>query len=534
MPMQPLREEPEDAQTLRRMLAEKCNEIGNLQLLIEKLKLQIARMKRAQFGAASEQLHAQQLRLLLDSLPEGLSEGAPAIPSTPLPVDAADSSGSAAKDTPRRRTLPAHLPREVALHAPEGVPAGCTCPTCGGGLKCLGEDVSEQLEYVPARFKVIRHVRPKFACARCSTIHQASAPIRPIDRGLPGPQLLAQVVVGKYADHLPLYRQSAIYARQGVELERSTLADWVGAASTLVSPLVQALRSYVMGSAKLHVDDTPVPVLEPGRGVTRTGRLWTYVRDDRPAGADEAPAVWMAYSPDRRGEHPAGHLVNFTGILQADGYAGFNALFEPGRAIAGAGLIVEAACWAHVRRKFHDLWQAQKSPLAATALLRIGALYTIEREIRGQPPPVRRVARLERAAPLLISLHGWMMQTLETVSAKSELAGAIRYALTRWSALTLYLGDGRVEIDNNAAERSIRGIGLGRKNWLFAGSNAGGERAATFYSLVETAKLNGVDPQAYLAYLFEHLPTHSVNRVGELLPWRVQAIITPTEQLLAA
>ena len=271
--MQPLREELEDDQTLERLVAEQRNEIGNLLLLIEKLKLQIARLKRARFGAASEQLHAQQLRLLLDSLPEGLSEGVPAVPGIALPVDAADSSGSDAKDAPRRRSLPAHLPREVALHTPEGVPADCTCPACGGGLKRLGEDVSEQLEYVPARFKVIRHVRPKFACARCSTIHQASAPIRPIDRGLPGPQLLAQVVVGKYADHLPLYRQSAIYARQGVELERSTLADWVGAASALVSPLVQALRIYVMSTAKLHVDDTPVPVLEPGRGVTRTGRL---------------------------------------------------------------------------------------------------------------------------------------------------------------------------------------------------------------------------------------------------------------------
>ena len=328
-------------------------------------------------------------------------------------------------------------------------------------------------------------------------------------------------MVGKYADHLPLYRQSAIYARQGVELERSTLADWVAATSTLVSPLVQALRSYVMSANKLHADDTPVPVLEPGRGTTRTGRLWTYVRDDRPAGSDEVPAVWMAYSPDRRGEHPVKHLSAFSGILQVDAFAGFNPLFLPERAISGPGLIVEAGCWAHVRRKFHDLWQPQRSPLAGEALLRIGALYKIEREVRGQAPPLRWAVRQARAGPLLATLKDWMTTTLQTVSAKSELAGALRYALTRWTALARYVENGRIEIDNNAAERSLRGIGVGRKNWLFAGSDAGGERAAAFYSLLETAKLNGVNPQAYLAYLFEHLPTHAVNRVDELLPWHL-------------
>jgi transposase len=528
----------DDAQTLKRIVIEQRHEIGNLQLLIEKLKLQIAKLKRAQFGASGEQIGAQQLQLLIDSLQELATGNIPA-PAVGALEDTAPETGDAPPDAdsgekPRRRPLPSHLPRDVVHHAPTDMAPGCTCPSCGGKLKHLGDDVAEQLEYVPARFKVIRHIRPKFSCGRCASIHQANAPVRPIDRGLPGPHLLAQVVVGKYADHLPLYRQSAIYARHGVELERSTLADWVGAASALVSPLVDALRTYVMGAERLHADDTPVPVLEPGRGVTRTGRLWTYVRDDRPAASTDPPAVWMAYSPDRRGEHPVRHLRQFAGTLQADGYAGFNPLFDPARAFNGSGLIVEAACWAHVRRKFHDLWQARKPPLAGAALLRIGALYQVEREIRGRPPPVRRMVRQTRAAPLLVSLRDWMVETVSAVSAKSELAVAIRYALTRWVALTRYVDDGRVEIDNNAAERSLRGIGLGRKNWLFAGSNAGGERAAAIYSLIESAKLNDVDPQAYLAYLFAHLPTYPVNRVADLLPWHLRDMMAPIEQPLAA
>ena len=299
------------------------------------------------------------------------------------------------------------------------------------------------------------------------------------------------MLVAKYADHLPLYRQSEIYAREGIELDRSTLADWVGGASRTLRPLVDALQRYVLRAEKLHGDDVPVPVLEPGNGKTKTGRLWTYVRDDRPAGSQAAPAVWFAYSPDRKGEHPARHLSSYKGILQADGYAGFNQLYEKGE-------IVEAACWAHVRRKFHDLYQAHRSPIAKEALERIAQLYGIEKEIRGRSPAERRQARQARSKPLLESMHAWLKATFSKLSRKSDVAVAIHYALERWTALLLFAEDGRVEMDNNAAERALRAVALGRKNYLFAGSDAGGERAAAIYSLIGSAKLNGIDPEAYL------------------------------------
>jgi transposase len=320
-------------------------------------------------------------------------------------------------------------------------------------LRRLGEDVSETLEYVPARFKVIRTVRPKLSCAGCSQIVQAPAPNRVIDRGLAGPGLLAHVLVAKYADHLPLYRQAEIYQREGVELDRSTLADWVGGTSRTLRPLVEALQKYVLSAEKLHGDDVPVPVLEPGNGKTKTGRLWTYVRDDRPAGSDAAAAVWFAYSPDRKGEHPARHLQKYAGILQADGYAGFNKLYETGR-------IVEAACWAHVRRKFHDLYQAHRLPIANEALERIGQLYGIEQEIRGRSPAERKEVRQARSRPLLEAMQAWLKATLQKLSQKSDVAVAIRYALERRSALLRYCEDGRVEMDNNIvnAARGICGI----------------------------------------------------------------------------
>ncbi len=382
------------------------------------------------------------------------------------------------------------------------------------------------LEYVPASFFVVRHVRPKLSCTKCDHIVQASAPSRPIERGVAGPGLLAHVLVSKYADHLPLYRQSEIYGRQGIELERSTLADWVGGTSQLLEPLLEVLRRYVTASGKLHADNTPVPVLAPGNGKTKTGRLWTYVRDDRPAGELAAPAVWFAYSPDRKGEHPERHLREFRGTLQADAYAGFNQLYEDGR-------IQEAACWAHVRRKFFDLQQAHASPVASEALERIAALYGIEKEIRGRPAEERQQVRNARARPLLESLRQWFEATLPKLSRKSDTTAAIRYALSRWDALLRYCDDGHIEIDNNAAERALRAVALGRKNYLFAGSDTGGERAAAIYSLIGSAKLNGLDPEAYLHEVLSRIADHPITRIEELLPWNIAASLTLASQSAA-
>jgi transposase len=472
---------------------------------IDNLKLLILKLKRMQFGRKSEKLDRQieQLELQLEDL-----EASPATSESPESAPTQQAPASERRST--RRPLPERLPRDTKTHTPKQT----ACPGCGGKLSPLGEDVSEILEYVPAHFKVIRHVRPKLSCTCCDRIVQEPAPSRPIDRVMAGPGLLAHVLVSKYADHLPLYRQSGIYEREGIDLDRSTLADWVGGASRVLAPLVEAVRRHVLDAAKLHGDDTPVPVLAPGNGKTKTGRLWTYVRDDRPWGDTTAPAVWFAYSPDRKGEHPQQHLKRFSGTLQADGYAGFNRLYE-------AGVIQEAACMAHVRRKFHDLYQAHASPIAAEALQRIGALYAIESEIRGRSPDHRREVRIERARPLLDTMHGWLQSTLAKLSRKSDVALAIGYALGRWPALLRYVDDGRVEIDNNAAERALRAVALGRKNFLFAGSDSGGERAAAMYTLIGSAKLNGMDPEAYLRHVLERIADHHINHIAELLPWNV-------------
>jgi transposase len=496
---------PTDIDSLQRLVIAQRAEILSRDVLIEKMRMELTRLKRQQFGRSSERLDQQiaQLELSLEELEASEAQLAmPALHPVATPP---------ARQRPARRPLPEHLPRETVVHA-----TACRCGACGGELRPLGEDVAEILEYVPSRFKVIRHIRPKFSCAQCQTIVQAPAPARPVARGLAGPGLLAHVLVSKYADHLPLYRQSEIYARAGIDLDRSTLADWVGQSSALLAPLVEALAAHVLSGAKLHADDTPVPVLCPGRGTTKQGRLWAYVRDDRPAGSETPPAVWFAYSPDRKGAHPRAHLEHFHGTLQADGYAGFNGLYDRPDAP-----LLEAACWAHARRKFFDVHQATNSPLALAALQRIGELYGLEEEIRGQAPELRRSVRQTRAGPLLQALHGWLQATLTQISKKSELASAIRYSLVRWTALTRYRDDGAIEIDNNAAERALRTVALGRKNWLFAGSDAGGERAAAIYSLLGSAKLNGLDPEHYLRHVLERIADHPINRLAELLPWHV-------------
>src|SRR5271156_446280 len=498
-----------------RQLLSKDEQLQSRDNEIEHLKLLLAKLRRAQFGRSSEKVNRQieQLELRLGEL-----EQTRAIEAESPKVVAAEHVAA----RPARQPLPAHLRREVETYLPQQK----ACPDCGGKLKHLGEDVTEILEYVPERVKVIRQVRPKLACAGCDRIVQAPAPSRPLQRSIAGPGLLAHVLVSKYSDHLPLYRQSEIYAREGVEIDRSTLAEWVGGTSRLLTPLVEALRGHVLAGQKLHADDTPVPVLAPGLGKTKTGRLWTYVRDDRPAGDSTPPAVWFCYSADRKGEHPKQHLSSFTGTLQADGYAGFDQIYE-------AGGIQEAACWAHVRRKFYDLVEAHKSQTAKTALERIAELYAIEKEIRGRPSEERGEIRNLRSRPLLETFKQWLEETLGKLSRKSDTAIAVRYALGRWEALLRYCNDGALEIDNNAAERALRVVALGRKNFLFAGSDRGGESAAAIYSLIGTAKLNELNPETYLRDVLSRIADHPINGIEELLPWNLSAESTEAQVVTA-
>lgn len=507
---------PDDVEALRAIiaaqavqLAEKDAALQSREMLIEKLKAQLAVLRRSRFGQSSEKIERaiEQLELALEDIEAADAE----VARSPVKTERA-------KNKPSRQPLPDHLPRHEVIYDLDV----CVCPDCGGHdfLKA-GTTQTEVLDYVPASFRVVRHVQPRFVCKGCDRQIKAYMPSLPIERGKPGAGLVAHVLVAKYCDHLPLYRQSEIYAREGVELSRSTMADWVGKANALMGPLIASLRDQVLSSNRLHGDDTPVPVLEPGKGKTKTGRIWTYVRDGRPYGDQTPPAVCYFYSPDRKGIHPQTHLRNFAGVLHADGYAGFGDLYET-TTLGTEPAVQEAACMAHVRRKFFDLTVSNKVPIAEAALERIGTLYDIEREVRGSPPAIRQKIRQEQSKPKMEAFGRWLEAQLANVSGKSNLAKVIRYALNRWQALGRFLDDGTIEIDNNAAERSIRPITLGRKNWLFAGSDRGGQRTAGILSLIQTAKMNGIDPQAYLTDVLTRIADHPINRIDELLPWNCQ------------
>jgi transposase len=501
-------------------------ELTSARLRIEQYKTQLAQLRRMQFGRSSEKLDTQieQLELMLEDLEEG--EAARTAPAAPRLTDQPPRE----RRQPVRRPLPDHLPREEIVHDP-----GLVCPGCGGTrFAKLGEDVTEILEKIPARLKVIRHIRPKLSCRTCERIMQAPVPDLPIEKGRPGPGLVANVVVSKYLDGLPLYRQSAILAREGIEIERASLADWVGHAAWWVMPLAELIGGHVLAAPIIHTDDTPIAVLAPGNGKTRTGRLWAYVVDERPWQGGRAPAAYYRFSPDRRGERPRDHLAGFRGVIHADAFSGYQALTRPVSANHRVGRgppLIHAACWAHARRKFYDVFEATNSPIAEEALKRIGELYKIEAEITGQPAEARLAARQNRARPILDALRDWLTAQRRRLSAKSALTRAIQYSLSRWPALTRYDDDGRLAIDNNVAERALRGIAITRKNFLFLGSEAGGERAAILYTVLESAKLNGLDPQTWLADVIDRMAKgHPINRLGELLPWNWQ----PQIAMLAA
>jgi len=516
---------PDDIETLKAMLLAERQahraELRDQALRIEKLKHRIAKLLHERFGQSSERRTLlDQLELQLFALEEDQAE-AETTEEIAAPQDVTVQPFTRRK--PARRPLPEHLPRERVVY-----PMPAACPCCGGALHKLDEDVTETLELVPRQWKVIQHVREKHSCRSCEKITQPPAPSHPIARGRAGPGLLAHVLFAKYGLHLPLTRQSATYAREGIELDVSTLADWVGASAATLMPLVEAVRAHVFAAERLHADDTTVPVLDVGR--TRTGRLWTYVRDDRPFGGADPPAAAYFYSPDRRGEHPEEHLASWMGLMQADAYAGYDRLYAAARR---PGPIVEAACGAHARRKFFDLARLNKAPIAIEAVARIDALFAIERDINGFSPDERCKARQERSRPRVEALGVWLREQHARLSPNSQVAKAIAYSLNAWDALIRFLDDGRLCMTNNAAERALRGIAVGRNNWTFAGSDAGGRRAAAIYTLIESAKLSDVDPQAWLADVLARLQDHPARRIAELLPWNWKLLQQPQQQAAA-
>lgn len=504
---------PDDFETLKAAwLAERSARLEaearatGAEAMVAQLKLLIAKLKRERFGASAERGRKllDQLELQLEDLETAAAEDA----------SAAASAGESTVTTftrrkPVRAPLPAHLPRERVV-----IPAPSVCPCCQGKLVKLGEDVTETLEVIPRQWKVIQTVREKFSCRSCERISQPPTPFHPIARGRAGAGLLAMVLYGKYGNHLPLNRQSEGFAREGIDLDVSTLADWVGASAAVLSPLALLIRHHVLGAARIHGDDTTVPVLAKGKTVT--GRLWTYVRDDRPFAGPDPPAAVYFYSCNRDGEHPRRHLASYGGILQADAYAGFNDLYAPHRRPAP---ITEAACWSHARRKFFVLADVAKAPLALEAVRMIDAIFAIERDINGASAEQRLAVRQDRSRQRVADFEAWMRTGRARLSRHNEVAKAIDYMLKRWAAFVRFLDDGRICLTNNAAERALRGIAVGRKNWLFAGSDRGGERAAAIYTLIATAKLNGVDPQAWLEDVLRRIADHPASRLADLLPW---------------
>ena len=490
---------PDDPGTLKAMLlAERCES--------ERLRQIIKELQRHRFGRRAETLPEDQMLLGLEDVEQtAASDEARADQASPT-----ERAARGAKRRINRGSLPAHLPRiEIMVDLDDK-----TCPCCQGELHRISEDKSERLDMVPAQFRVLVTRRPKYACRACGDgVRQAPAPARLIEGGLPTEATVAQVLVSKYADHLPLYRQVQIYARQGIDLDRSALADWVGRAAWHLRPLHERLLIKLKGSTRLFADETTAPVLDPGRGRTKTGQFWAYAADDRPWGGTDPPGVVYLYAPDRKADRPIAHLDGFIGILQVDGYAGY-------RKLAERNDIQLAFCWSHVRRKFYELATPGPSPIASEALQHIAGLYAIEKEIRGRTADQRRNIRQQKSRLLVDAFEPWLRAKLGLISQKSKLAEAIRYALSRWQGLTRFIDDGRIELDNNTVERSIRPIALNRKNALFAGSDGGAEHWATIASLVETCKLNEVDPLAYLIDVLSKIVGGHANRdIDQLLPW---------------
>lgn len=508
---------PEDVDALKAALIEAHAKLSGAEATIRHLELVIEKMRRERYAPRSErsQRLLDQMELELEELAAARGEDA-AKDEAAAPVQVQSFTRRKAE----RRAFPADLPRRRIIH-----PAPASCPCCGGTrLSKVGEDVTETLDVVPRQWFVTQHVREKFSCRNCEKISQPPAPFHAIARGYAGPSLLAMILVEKYANHQPLNRQSEHYAREGVEIPLSTMADHVGAMTAALTPLHELIKAHVFKAERIHGDDTTVPVLAKGK--TRTGRLWTYVRDDRPFGGKDPPAAAFFYSPDRRAEHPEGHLASYTGILQADAYAGFNSLYAPDRR---PGPIIEAACWAHGRRKLFELADiaararekkpAPISPIAFEAVQKIDAIFAAERAINGLSAERRLAVRQADIAPMVTYLIAWMTAERAKLSRHNEVAKAMDYMLKRTQAFTRFLDDGRICLSNNAAERALRGIALGRRSWLFAGSDRGGERAAVMLSLIQTAKLNDIDPQAWLADVLDRIADHRASRLHELLPW---------------